>query len=219
MRITQIARCINLVRLNGPEKFAGDAQVVRAQWILSNTARLIERQVKKVNVLRAHATPSCAGTRLATADQCFHTLQFHSVHFARLLGGNKCFDVGFKAFRELATELRKCSGELTQEIQMPQCAVVPHGNAAGGLVRHMYFMTLVAQSDECSAHGDDVVIRVRTEYHHAFGECGIGIIRLSARPTSDGSLQRAKHFDVDVVRIAAAGQERLQTVFVVILFN
>ena len=34
----------------------------------------------------------------------------------------------------------------------------------------MYFMTLVTQSDECSAHGDDVVIGVWAEHHHALWE-------------------------------------------------
>ena len=207
------------MRLNGPEKFAGDAQVVRAQWILSNTARLIERQVKKVNVLRTYATPARAGTRLAAADQCLHTLQFHGVHFAGLLGCNKCFDVGFQAFRELATELRKCSSKLAQEIQMPQCAVVPDGNVARRLICNMHFMALVTQADERSAHGDDVVIGVRAEDHHALWECGVGIVRLTTWPAGDRSLQCAKHFDIDVVCIAATGKEWLQAVFVVILFN
>ncbi len=39
--------------------------------------------------------------------------------------------------------------------------IVVHRYVPGGLIGHMDVMTLVGQADECTAHGNDVVVRMR----------------------------------------------------------
>ena len=67
-------------------------------------------------------------------------------------------------------------------------------------------MSLFYQTDEGTAHGDDVIVRMRREDDHPLrergggdGTCGIVCVRFPSRPARDGVLQVVEHVDIDLV--------------------
>ena len=99
-----------------------------------------------------------------------------------------------------------------------------------GLVGHVDFVSLIAESDQRPAHGDDVVVRVRAEDHDTLREYVLDTgrvgnlpgpeprpARLPARPTSDRFLDALENADVDLIRPAPVCYELLQPVLVVVL--
>src|SRR5262249_1383530 len=115
------------------------------------------------------------------------------------------------------------------EIHEANRVVVEHGDVAGGLVGDVHLVALIDQADQRAAHRDDVVVRVRREDQHAFGEeflalagdvagpAGVG--RLAAGPAGDRALELPEHVEIDAVRRAATGEQLLQALLVVVLFS
>ena len=102
--------------------------------------------------------------------------------------------------------------------------VVVYGHVARRLVGYVYIVTLLHEADERTAHRDDVIVGVRREDHHAFGEglrrygtrrvVGIGF---AARPARDGVLQVVEDVDVDLVERTALFEQFAQRVFDIVL--
>ena len=70
----------------------------------------------------------------------------------------------------------------------------------------MHIMMLVAQTTQGSAHGDHVIIRVRTEYDHflrirvsTLRTIGIVGVRLATRPSGNRMLDIVEYLDIYVV--------------------
>ncbi len=85
-------------------------------------------------------------------------------------------------------------------------------------------MMLVAQTTQGSAHGDHVVIRMRTEHDHLFRIRGgtlrtirIVSVRLTARPSCDRMLDIVEYFDIYIIRRTIEGQQLAQSVLAIIL--
>ena len=67
--------------------------------------------------------------------------------------------------------------------------IIVYSNISGSLISDMNVVSLLDKTYECSSHGDDIIVRMRREYHNSFRErcrwyrtCTVICIRLSARP-------------------------------------
>ena len=111
-------------------------------------------------------------------------------------------------------------------VDVLQHHVVVHGHVARGFVSHVHVVTLLHEADERAAHRDHVVVGMRREDDHPFGEgrrrhgtrrvVGVG---LAARPARDGVLEVVEDVDVDLVVGAALFEQFAQRVFDVILIG
>ena len=88
---------------------------------------------------------------------------------------------------------------ITQILAITDYLLVAYGNITGSLVSHMHIMMLVA-------HGDHVIIRVRTEYDHflrirvsTLRTIGIVGVRLATRPSGNRMLDIIEYLDIYVV--------------------
>ena len=70
-------------------------------------------------------------------------------------------------------------------------------------------MSLLYQTDECTSHRDDVVVRVRGENEHILRErcgrnrpCAVVSVRFSARPSRNRVLEVVEHVYVNFVERA-----------------
>ena len=230
VRVGEIARRVDLVGLHAFEEFAGDADVLFADGLLLDAAGFVEGQVEEVDVLFLDAAVASAGVGLGAADEPLDLLEFGAVGVAGVLAGQERLDVLLELVGELLAELREGVGELADEVDVAAGRVVPHGDVAAGLVGHVDFVPLVAEADEGAAHADDVVVGVGAEDDDALGERALagqaaggaqfGLGRaggLAAGPAGDGVLEGAEDLDVEVVGLAAGGEEVLQAVLVVVL--
>ena len=111
-------------------------------------------------------------------------------------------------------------------VDVLQHHVVVHGHVARGFVSHVHVVTLLHEADERAAHRDHVVVGMRREDDHPFGEgrrrygarrvVGVG---LAARPARDGVLEVVEDVDVDLVVGVALFEQFAQRVFDVILIG
>ncbi len=76
-----------------------------------------------------------------------------------------------------------------------QRVVIVDGDVPAGLIGNMHIVPLIGQGDQRAAHGDHIVIRMRTEQDDpffggfgAFGPVGIISIGLAAGPAGNGAL-------------------------------
>ena len=101
---------------------------------------------------------------------------------------------------------------ITQILAITDYLLVAYGNITGSLVSHMHIMMLVAQTAQGTAHGDHVIIRVRTEYDHflrirvsTLRTIGIVGVRFTTRPSGNRMLDIIEYLDIYIIRRTIQG--------------
>ena len=152
--VSQVSCHEHLIRTQSLEQILDDVKVNLCTRHLLHAARLIERQVEEVDigiVIEAERTVCPAG--LAAADCALDCEKFLRLRLTGYLGVNYCLDsVKFI-----------CKAELMGGIHVLKHHIVVNSKVSGGLVGNVNIMSLMNQADECTSHGNHIVIRMRRE--------------------------------------------------------
>ncbi len=152
VRIGQIARRINLMRLDSLKNRPGEFDVARRD---SAIPALVERKIQVMQPLLGNLADRGGFEGFQAPDQSFVRSQVGIEHFPG--------------------RTRPCFQGKPQVL--PDGAGW-HGIAAGNLVGNMDFVPVVGEADQCSSHRDDIVVRVRRKNqdaaHALFGNSSAG---------------------------------------------
>src|SRR3546814_16774685 len=85
MRIRQVTRRINLMRLHFIDQLSYNANIFLRQRIFLHLAGLIEWPVQKMHISLGQPYETAGGPGLAPADNAFNTPYFGDIHFLGLL--------------------------------------------------------------------------------------------------------------------------------------
>ena len=88
----------------------------------------------------------------------------------------------------------------------------------------MQVMPLGYESLNGASHGDDIIVGMGREHHHALGKrlgalraIGVVGVGLSARPSRDGMLQVVEDLDVGIIGRSIKGEQLGESVLIVVL--
>ncbi len=114
---------------------------------------------------------SASSFGFTTTDQTFYGPDSRRIYLVRFLGGNE-FSCGIKNFSGFIGINARYLFKSHCKVQKPGDKFISNGNVPGGLITYMHIMPLVVQSLESTAHADNIIIRMRGEDNHSFGERG-----------------------------------------------
>ena len=208
MRVGEVTRGIDLMRLHSVEQISCYLNVFRANRLLSHSAGLVKGQVEEVDAVGLNTRVAGSRSSFGAADEPLHLLEFWNVNLASRLVTKE----GPNFFGNLAGLGADTEGstEGLNKVYMGVSCLVPHGNVTARLIGDMDFVALLTEADEGASHADHVVVRMGAEDNDPLGEtAGIGVggntadlsplSWLTSWPASDGVLQASKDIDVDVV--------------------
>ena len=156
----------HLIRFHIRQQLLHDGNIRFAQVVLLHQPCFIERQVEEVDMivtLDPAVTGTCTG--FFPADRAFHKedITFFSFTFHLFITEEMDDFFGFLLNRFV---FRIFGTNVAQIFAIADYLFIPYGNIAGSFVSDMYIVMLFAQTMECTAHRDDIVIRMRTEDNH-----------------------------------------------------
>ena len=197
VRVGQVACHEHLVRAQSLEQVLDDVEVSLGARHLLHAAGLVERQVEEVDigiVIEAERTVCPAG--LAAADGSLDGEKFLRLRLSGHLGVDDCLDT---------VELVR-KAELMSRIHVLENHIVVDGEVSGCLISHVDIVSLMNQADECTSHGNHIVIRMRRENEDLLRirlgrdrPLAVIGIRFSARPSGNGMLEVIEHVNVYLV--------------------
>ena len=166
MWIGKVTGYKHLIRFHIRQQLLHDGNIRFAQVVLLHQPCFIERQVEEVDMivtLDPAVTGTCTG--FFPADRAFHKedITFFSFTFHLFITEEMDDFFGFLLNRFV---FRIFGTNVAQIFAIADYLFIPYGNIAGSFVSDMYIMMLFAQTMECTAHRDDIVIRMRTEDNH-----------------------------------------------------
>ena len=163
VRIRKISCEIYLMRSDFLEKVDDDIHILLCTDTFLDASCLVERKVEEVGVgVLVESERTDCSSCLGSADGCLDVEKRSRLRLSRLLGS----DYGLH-FVELVGK-----SQLMSRIHMLKHYIVMHSHIPGSLVCHMHIMSVLHQAYEGTAHRDDVIIRMRREYHHPLRERG-----------------------------------------------
>src|SRR5687768_13649751 len=128
VRVGQITRDVDDLRLHAIEQLANDAYVIGTDRVLPDLAGLVERQVQEDAALAADADGLDAADGLRLADDALHVLHFRDVDLAGLLGRERSQDALRDDVVLAAPVLQDVTEEALQEIDVAAHLVIEHGD-------------------------------------------------------------------------------------------
>ena len=165
-------------------------------------------------------------TGLCTAKSSFKGKEFCRFVIFRLPVGNNLFyffKSGIHGFCISADQ----TGERCRNIHLLIDIIIQNGNISGCFISYMYIMALLYQTGKGTSHGNNVIVRMRTENQHPFRiwicpfRTGRVIcIRFSSRPSGNCMLQVIENLDIYFIgRTESFDQIAHAVVHIVLVFN
>ena len=165
-------------------------------------------------------------TRLTSADQSFQTENLLIVEIALLLILDESLHRLVGVLDDLVGTIGKDGVEAIDEMHETTDLLIAHGNVARSLVGDMHVVSLLHESTDGAAHGDDIVIRMGREDDNPFWigrgtlrTRGVVDARLTSWPTRNGMLQFVEDFDIDKSRLALELFHKMAETIIHIIFR
>ncbi|MEY3458022.1 MAG: hypothetical protein RL215_1179 [Planctomycetota bacterium] len=157
--VREVAGRVDLMGLQFAEEFDNDSDVVFSERFLLDTACFVKRQIEEAQVGRRNTAAASAGDGFAFPDESLDHLHLRTVDLTWLFASEEFFDVIFE-LTDIVGHQSECCAVVRDELGEAKSVIVEDGDIAGGLVGDVYIVSLISKSNEGSAHGDDIIIRV-----------------------------------------------------------
>ena len=143
----------------GQQLLDGNDVALRHRQLL-NFPTLIEGQVEEMDVTAVDAIIGTGQSGLATADQSLKPQHRLIVQTALLFILEELFYCLVTMLDHFVASVGKDSVEAVDKVHETRDLLVTDGDIATGLISNMHVVSLLHQSPDSAAHGDDVVIRM-----------------------------------------------------------
>jgi len=202
LRIGQVAGGVDLVRLDFLQQVRGDLGVLVGPAAVALGCGLIKRQIEKMKAFGQYAADAGRAASLGPADGSLHA---HRIGLGR----------------------GRIQPHVLEKIGVTLDHLIAHLAAAGNLINDVDRVALLRQPRDRAADRARAVARMRRKNHDALGKNGrrrleqgprlLDRIGLAAGPAGDRVLELAEDAQVELVGVAALGEEVLQRVRIIIL--
>ena len=166
--VGQIASDVDLIRPQASQEFIDDGDVFGPNGLFGDGTCSIKWQVEEVQIGLRAADGQCPGSGFVSTDESFDIQDRLGVG----LTGGFAFDIGADGvghLRGLVAIDPEQFVVFANQIRNHTSIVVEHGDVSGGHVGNMHLMLVLDQTDQRSAHADDVIVWVGAKAQGGFG--------------------------------------------------